>query len=87
MKSSTDPIRTDNIAMMPDEKERMIRASDHKKAAKHLVDAASNHTQASEHIEAGNHAEAEKNTVEANQHIEAALLAHKALSKEYTVKS
>jgi hypothetical protein len=87
MKSSTEPVRTDNIAMMPDEKDRMSRASNHRKAAKYLIAAASHHTQASKETEAGNNDEADKSAAKANEQIEAAMQAHKNVSKEHTVKS
>ena len=82
-----DPIRTDNIAMMPDEKDRMFRISNHKKAAKYFIAAASLHTQASEEHEAGNHTEADKTTAKAHEQVEEAMKAHKSVSKEPTVKS
>ena len=82
-----EPIRTDNSAMMPDEKDRISRANNHKKAAKYLIAAATHHTQASKESEAGNHAEADKSTAKANEQLEEAMKAHKIVSKEHTVKS
>ena len=82
-----EPIRTDNIAMMPDEKDRMHRSSNHKKAAKYLIAAASHHTKASQETEAGNNDEADKSTAKANEQLEEAMKVHKNVSKEHTEKS
>ncbi len=87
MKSSTEPVRTDNIAMMPDEKDRMNRASNHRKAAKYLIAAASHHTEAGTQTEAGNHDEADKSTAKASEQLGEAVKAHKNVSEERTVKS
>ena len=72
------------IAMVPNtENEKGIE--NHKKAAKHLTEAANNHIQAAKYHQSGNHAKAAQHTLTAIGHVNLANEAQKEDVKHHVI--